>query len=127
MTDILLPGKATLVEAVFKRTGSQVDILRGDGTAAKNKYGKIEDQDRTYTVVATEYGKRMYGSYGERNREEDVQGGRVSQENARVALSADTDAQVDDRVEFPDGRVYHLDAEVPRETHYEYKTTLVNE
>lgn len=125
MTDILFPGKARLAHLMFRRTGSPVEIHRADGNATENKYGKISDVDQTYSKVADEYAKRMYGSYGERSREGSVEGGRVSEENARVAMMRDTEAQVDDHVIFPDGSEYALDARVPRETHYEFKTTLV--
>lgn len=127
MTGELFDGKRDLVEIAFRRSGDIADVLREQGGATENKYGKISDTDKSYTKIGETVVKLMYGSYDERRREDAVQGGNVRMETPRVAVPKDTIAQEDDLVEMPDGERYQLDAKVTRETHTEFKATLLTQ
>lgn len=125
MTGELFDGKADLAEIAFRRSGDIANVLREDGTATENKYGKVSDTDKSYSKVGETVAKLMYGSYDERRREDSVQGGKVRMETPRVAVPKDSIAQEDDLVEMPDGERFQLDAKVTRETHNEFKATLL--
>lgn len=122
----LTEAHGRLGKAILKKVGYEADIKRPDGSASKNKYGKIEDGDRTWTTVATE---RAYPTYtaGDLPNEAQTQGGRINTDEPVIALPVDTDAQEDDRVTMSDtGRTYTLIEEVPHELYTAFQTTLVN-
>lgn len=127
MNGALFGAKRTEAAAVIYRVGSEVQILRADQQATENRYGKVSDTDRTFSQVATEHARRMYESRGDEPQQQLVTGGRLDQETPIVAFKHDTEAEEGDRVEFPDGTQYSLDRRVPKDTHVEYRTTMIQE
>lgn len=122
-----LDGKARLGHVVIARMGDEATISRADGTAPENQYGKIEDDDRTFSDVATEEVFRGYTSSADFPDEANAAGGRLNSDDPRLAFKKDTAAQEDDRVTFSDtGRTYVLKEEIPRPTHTLFRATLVN-
>lgn len=138
MAGEVLTGRK-LFRVALNRTGETVTIYRADGTATENKYGKIEDGDRTFSKVTSEVGRLTYESMEERPTESRVQGGRVNTESPIILFRDDTQAREDDRVVFDgfgdgsfgsdvfgDARTYTLDERVPRDNYVAFKATLVN-
>jgi hypothetical protein len=123
----LFSAKRTEVAAILYRIGHEVTIRRYDENAAVNQYGKVSDTDRTYSDLTTEYARRVYNSNTDRDSQQLVQGGRLSEDTPRIAFTHDTAAEADDRVVFPDGQTYVLDKEVPRDTHMEFRATLLQD
>lgn len=126
MSGELFDGKQRLGRVILNRVGKQVDVLRADGSATENKYGKIEDDERSYDVVGQETARRIYANESDRPGEADVTGGRLDSENPRILFGSGADVTDDDRVRFPDNKVYVLDEEAPLDTHTSYRVTLVN-
>lgn len=127
MTTSPFGGKRTHVAAILYRVGKEVDIARPDNVATENRYGKLSDQDRSYSDVDTEYARRMYNSGGQRDSQQLVQGGRLDQDTPRIAFMYDTVAQEGDRATFPSGQTYSLDKRIDRDTHVEFRATLIQE
>lgn len=123
----LFSAKRTEVAAILHRIGSEATIRRYDENAAVNQYGKVSDTDRTFSDLTTEYARRVYNSNTDRDSQQLVQGGRLDEDTPRIALTYDTQAQEDDRVVFPDGQEYALDKKVPRDTHTEFRATLIQD
>lgn len=127
MSGMLFPAKQRLATVMLHRVGQDVKIKRPTGSAGTNDYGKVEDGDRNYETIDHTVAYRMFRSGSEGPRESRVSGGRVDVDNPRIAAPRDTRIQEDDRVVFTDtGRTYHADEMIPRETHYEFRSTLVN-
>lgn len=126
MASSFLPAKAELVKVMLNRVGMSADIDRPDGSASENKYGKIEDGDITWQSVGTETLYRQHLGSNDQPREESVVGGRVDRENPVVIAGRDTDVQEDDRLTFSDGRRYRVDQKMPRQTHNEFRCTLID-
>jgi len=125
MTGPLLGGNRTTIASIIYRTGNEADILRPDGQATENRYGKVSDGDVNYTVEDTETFRRIYQSEVERGSEQLVIGGRLDDEEPRIAARHDTGAQEGDRLQFADGSTYSLESRIGRDTHVEFRTTLV--
>jgi hypothetical protein len=125
MTGPLFGGKRTHIAAILYRTGSDVDVLRPDGNATENRYGKVADSDVSYSSVASERARRIYLSETPRGAEQVVTGGRLNTEDPRIALMDDTVAKEGDRLRFPDGQRYSLESRIDRDTHVEFRTTLI--
>jgi len=125
MTGPLLGGNRTTVSAIIYRTGNEATIRRPDGNATENRYGKVTDTDVTYSAQATERFRRIYQTESEPGSEQFVAGGRVSDEEPGIAARYNTVAQEGDRLLFEDGNEYTLDSRVDRDTHVEFRTTLV--
>lgn len=124
----LTDSQGRLGKVMLKRVGVEGDITRPDGTATENRYGKIEDGDRTWADVATE---RVYPTYGGDNdlpSEARTTGGRINRESPTLAFATDTAAQEDDRVTMSDtGRTYVLIEKIPHELYTAYRANLVND
>lgn len=125
MTTSPFSGKRTHVAAIIYRTGNEVTIKRDDGTASENRYGKVSDNDRTFSTVDTEYARRLYNSRGNRDSQQIVEGGRLDEDTPRIAFKHDTAAQENDHVTFPSGQTYSLDKKSQRDTHTEFRATLL--
>jgi hypothetical protein len=125
MTRGIFQPRDRLIRVVLNRTGTPADIKQ-PSNPGENKYGKVADTDRSYTVVATEDAYRTYGSYEERPRDMPEVGGDADMDTPRIIFKRDTAANEGYRVEFDDGEVYELDVVVPRETHKEFRATIVD-
>jgi len=124
---MLFPGKQRLATVMLHRVGQNVKIKREVGSAAQNDYGKVEDGERNYETIDHTVAYRMFRSGDSGPRESRVSGGRVNVNNPRIAAPRDTRIEEDDRIVFTDtGRTYHADERIPRQTHYEFRSTLVN-
>lgn len=142
MVERLFPNKTRHLNVIFHRVGEEVVVKRDDGTATENEYGKVEDDEVSYVELGyggNEYGttaysgtpvyaKRLYPSYEGRPDEMGTIGGRVDVDNPRIAFPQNIDVQEGDRVEFVDeNTTYFIEQRVPRETHNEFRATLVTE
>lgn len=127
MNGALFGAKRTEAAAIIYRVGSPVSVLRAEQTATENRYGKVNDTDRTFSEVGNEHARRLYESSGNEPQQQLVTGGRLSQESPRIAFKHDTIAEEGDRVRFPSGTEYVLDERVPRDTHVEYRSTMIQE
>lgn len=126
MTNGLFQPRNRLIRVILNRVGVPADIEQ-PSSPPDNKYGKVSDVDVTYSTVATEDAYRTYGSYEERPRSMPEIGGDADMDTPRVVLKRETAAEEDYRVTFTDdGKVYHLDEKIPRETHTEFRATVVN-
>lgn len=123
---IMLPNKERLARVMIYRTGHDVEIMRADGTATENKYGKVSDTDVSYTKVADETARRMYNRRDREPSEGGVDGGRINTDSPRIAMFKDTAAQEDDRLVFETGEEYVLDEAIERDTHTEFRVSLIN-
>lgn len=118
-------GRSRTASVLINRAGTPVDILRPD-SPPENKYGKVSDSDVTYSQVASSVCRRIYPTDDERPREARTIGGRIDTEEPRLAFPKNTNVQEGDRVQFQDdGKQYQIDEHIPRETHDEYRATLV--
>ena len=125
MTGPLLGGNRTTIATIIYRTGNEAAILRPDGSATENRYGKTSDGDRTYSAQGTEKFRRIYPYERERGSQQQVSGGRLDDEDPQIIAHYDTIAQEGDRLRFPDGQEYNLDSRASRDTHVKFQTTLV--
>lgn len=92
-------------KVIIQRVGDNIDIQRPDGTEPLNKYHKKDDTDRAYTLQSSdEYAYVMQ----ETERAESVEGGRVEEHLPEIALYHDTIVTSGDRLDFPDGRSFHI-------------------
>lgn len=121
----LFNGKARLGKVILQRAGEIVEVLEPD-SPSENKYGKVEDDERTYTVIGEERARRVYDNLDTRPGEADVSGGRLRAENPRILFQKDAIVDEDHRVRFPDSHEYVLDEEVPLDTHTSFRVTYVN-
>lgn len=121
MVDRLLPSQKRKFRVLLSRIGQRVDILRPDGTATENQFGKVDDGDVSRSKIGETICRRIYASEEERPQRRLIQGGRRSQDNPRLAFPKDTDVQQDDYIVFPNGDTYRIDKFVPWETHDEYR------
>lgn len=96
----------------LKRLGSEITIMRPDGSETANQLGKKDDTDVTYTEVSQDENAAFY--------EEDIErptaaGGRTRQHRPMIALAWNTDAQEGDRIDFTEAGVsYHIENLVDR-------------
>lgn len=127
MTDPLLASNRSNLKMRIYRRGAECDILRADGTATENRYGKVSDTDQTYSVETQEYFHRIYEEASMRESESQVQGGRINEDDARLASFYNTVAEEGDRVEFPDGTKFALDRRMDFDTHTEWQVTIIQE
>lgn len=121
MPNRLLPGQRRKFRVLITRIGQQVDILRPDGTATENEFGKVDDNDVTRSKVDEAYARRIYSSNEERPDMRITTGGRRSEDAPRLVFPYGTDVQRDDHIEFPNGDIYRIDDHVPHEMHDEYR------
>lgn len=121
-----LQSKRRHLAVTIRRLGSAATITRPDGTATENKYNKRSSEDVTYEHVADTVARQFYQRDSDEPTEGGVSGGRIDTDNPRIALPHDTPAQEDDRITFDDtGRTYVLDERVHRDTHAEFRVSLV--
>lgn len=111
-----------------KRMGERFTILRADGSAVENEYGKIEDDDRDFEPAGEEYGIPWYRGRDDYSASASVEGGRVNTDNPWFYVREDTAVEEDDRIRVEhSGRVYVVNRLVDETTHKILRVTLVNE
>lgn len=127
MSGMLFPAKQELATVMLHRVGQNVKVKRPVENPPKNDYGKVEDSENNYETVGHAVAYRMFRSGSDGPREASVEGGRVDVDTPRIALPRSTDVKEDDRVVFTDtGRTYHVNEMIPRSTHYEFRSALIN-
>lgn len=125
--NVLLGGSKTKVSAIIYRVGREVTVYTPDETATENQYGKVSDGDRSFSEKGTEHARRIYENQNDEASQQLVQGGRLNEDTPRIAFRHDTVAEEGDRVEFPDGTTYDLDRDMPKDTHMEFRSTMIQE
>jgi len=121
----LLPTQRKKLEVLITRAGDNVDILRPDGTATENQFGKVDDGDVTRSKVGSAWSKRIYSTNDERPDKRLTAGGRRREDNPVLMFPHGTDVQEDDHIEFPDGDVYMIQNQLRNDTHAEYRVENV--
>lgn len=121
MPDRLLPSQKRKFRVLISRIGQRVEILRPDGTATENDFGKVDDGDITRSKVGETICRRIYASDEERPQMRLTQGGRRPEDNPRLAFPKDSNVQRNDHIVFPNDDTYRLDKFVDWETHDEYR------
>lgn len=102
---LLVDGSRRKVKTIIWRIGDNVSIMRADGTESRNKYHKKDDTDLTFVEQSNdEYAYKL----DENQIETQQEGGRQERHTPNIALAHDTIVQEDDRLDFPDGRKYHV-------------------
>lgn len=114
------------LSAIIDRFGNDADVRRPDGTATKNKYGKVSDTDVTYSSVGTERVRVAYPDDNDHPAQAGVDGGRVSTDSPILVCKHDTIIQEGDRVHFShDGRTFSVEERREYDTHVTFTATLV--
>lgn len=125
-----LPGGASRrFRVALHRIGEPVTIEESDDPAT-NDYGKVEDEDRTWSEVEPNQkhvAHRIYQGPNDRPNEVQVFGGRVDTDAPLIAFAAGSAAEEGDRITFPDGQTYSLDDKVPYRAYTAFRTTLLTD
>lgn len=121
----LFRANSRVSRLLLQRSGEPVAIYRDKGNVSENKYGKISDTDKQQVHIVDEIAFRSYENSDTEPGYGEVTGGRVGVDSPRVAMFADTDAEVGDEVEFPDNKRYSLDQVYDRKTHTIFRATLI--
>lgn len=121
----IFSAKSRLGALMIHRSGEPVSLYRPDGTATKNKYGKVTDTDRDYEHVGDDTATRVYEGRDSEPGYGEVTGGRVDTDSPRIALPQSTIAEEGDRVEFPNGHRYELDERIPMHAYVLFRSTLI--
>lgn len=125
-----LPGGASRrFRVALHRIGEPVTIEESDDPAT-NDYGKVEDEDRTWSEVEPNQkhvAHRIYTGSDGRPNEVQVLGGRVDTDAPLIAFAADTVAKEGDHITFPDGETYSLDDTVPYRAYTAFRSTLLTD
>lgn len=125
MANQLFGGKRTHVSDIIYSVGEPVDILQPDNTATENRYGKVSDTDRSFSKVDEEHARRIYETDNDEQSQQIVEGGRLDEDTPQIAMMHDTVADTGYHLRFPDGSEYELDREVPKDTHTQFRATLI--
>jgi hypothetical protein len=125
MTGELTRVRKRTVDNLIGRTGEYATIYRPDGSEPENKFGKVEDDDRTHTDVGEVLARRTYESYDQRPSDAGTIGGRVTTDTPRIICKRDANVQEEDELVFPDGERYSVDKKVARDTHLQFRVTRI--
>jgi len=91
----------------------------------ENKYGKLSDERAGRVLIENVRARRMYPLRRQMAQREGVRGGSRQSKTPDIAFPLHSDVQTDDRVTFPDGEEYELQALRRNETHLQYAANKI--
>lgn len=128
-------GSTYTVEAGETVRFEQVEVngtLEQNGTliidsedTLENKYGKLTDGRAGVVLVGEFRARRMYPLRRQMAQREQVRGGSRQSKTPDIAFPLDSDVQEDDRVTFPDGEEFELQAQRRNETHLQFGASKI--
>lgn len=122
----LLRSARRRTKLALSHIGQEVVVERPDGTATEDKFGKVGEDDVTWSEVATdEVAYRAYPNYDNERGRARATGGRVRTDSPNILLELETDVQEGDRITFDDGETYEIDRLQRRASHTETRVTRV--
>ncbi|QRV15029.1 head-tail adaptor protein [Haloterrigena salifodinae] len=120
---MILPAQRRQARLAIHRLGASCTIKEPTGETV-NGYGK-KDGSESWSGVADEKVVRTY-TRSSAPAQARLSGGRYRTESPVLVFRDDSAIEEGFRVEYPDGRVYEVDALTPYPSHLEGTTTVVN-
>ena len=120
---MILPAQQRQARLVIHRVGVSCTIKEPD-PVTRNAYGKLEEPNG-WSAVSEE---RVVRTYTRSDRPDQARhsGGRYRTESPTLTFRDDSVVEEGFRVEFPDGKIYEVDAITAYPSHLETSTTVIN-
>lgn len=103
----------------------QGELVVDNESGIENKYGKLTDDRAGKLLIGQVPARRMYALRRQMSQRQAVDGGSRTSDQPDIAFPLDSDVQVDDRVTFPSGEEYELQALRRDETHLQFAANKI--